>query len=487
MKARLATYAASNLLSGVASLLSVLVLARLLPPEQYGEYVTVLVVATLCQTAGFSWLHSSLIRLHAEETDESGRTRFAAALLIGFSISAVVVVVAWTIGLVVVRQWLVDRTWLGVAGLSVLLSSAWAAIGLGWNRVAARHRRFVAAQAVQAVGGLALAIAGLAWRPGDPLVALAALAVASLLAAAIARFPVHTALRERHEVRRRLREIWAYGAPVTGASLGYMILASSDRLLIAGSLGPAAAGAYGAASGIASRALGLLLPPIAFAIRPQVFLEFSQRGAEPARQLMYRMSGWLIAVGLPVTVLFVCAPGPLALLILGDDLAGAAAEVLPWTVVGAFMSVFLTLHFAMAFQIARRTKWMLLAVAPAAAFDILANVLLLPRFGIVAAGWSIVASHAIALLLAIGFGSRHFRVPFAFSDAWRTAAACAPLVAFLQLEFPRTVSGYILMLGGGALVYAVSAFALNVTNVRSELAALARKFRRGGRLEPKAD
>jgi O-antigen/teichoic acid export membrane protein len=53
MKKRLATYAASNLLSGVASLLSVLVLVRLLPPEQYGEYVTVLVVAALCQTAGF--------------------------------------------------------------------------------------------------------------------------------------------------------------------------------------------------------------------------------------------------------------------------------------------------------------------------------------------------------------------------------------------------------------------------------------------------
>ena len=232
MKARLATYAASNLLSGVASLLSVLVLVRLLPPEQYGEYVTVLVVAALCQTAAFSWLHSSLIRLHAEETDENGRARFAAAVLTGFILSAVVVVAVWTIGLVVLRLLSVDRTWLGVAGLSVLLSTSWAAISLGWNRVAARHQRFVAAQAVQALGGLALAIAGLAWRPGDPLVALAALVVASLLAAAIARFPVYTALRERRQSLPRLREIWAYGAPVTGASLGYMILASSDRLLI---------------------------------------------------------------------------------------------------------------------------------------------------------------------------------------------------------------------------------------------------------------
>jgi O-antigen/teichoic acid export membrane protein len=285
-------------------------------------------------------------------------------------------------------------------------------------------------------------------------------------------------LREWRQLQPRLREIWAYGAPVTAVSLGYVILAASDRLLIAASLGPAAAGAYAAASGIAGRALSLLLPPIAFAIRPQVFLEFSQRGTEPARQLMYRMSGWLIAVGLPVTVLFVCVPRPLASVIIGDELAGAAAEVLPWTAIGAFMSVFLTLHFAMAFQIARRTQWMILAVAPAAAFNILSNVLLLPRFGIIAAGWSMVASHVIALLLAIRLGSRHFRVPFAYSDAWRTAAACAPLATFLQLEFPGTSSGLTLMLGGGALVYAASAFALNVVDVRREAITLARQFRR---------
>jgi hypothetical protein len=35
------------------------------------------------------------------------------------------------------------------------------------------------------------------------------------------------------------------------------------------------------------------------------------------------------------------------------------------------------------------------------------------------------------------------------------------------------------MLGGGALLYAASAFALNVANVRREAIALASKFRRG--------
>ena len=98
------------------------------------------------------------------------------------------------------------------------------------------------------------------------------------------------------------------------------------------------------------------------------------------------------------------------------------------------------------------------------------DILLLPRFGIVAAGWSTVASYALALALTIRFGKHHFRVPFSFLDALRTAAACVPLGAFLQLEFQPTFGGLVLMLGGGALIYAASALGLNVAASRTHLA-----------------
>lgn len=469
MSTRLATYTISNLLSGVASLVSVLVLSRLLPAEGYGQYATVMALAAVGQTAGFTWLQSSIIRLHPAEADENGRALFAGAMRWGFLWSAIAMSVAWTIGLAVLEPASIHKTLLAVAGLSMLLSGACAAVGLAWNRVTARPWRFVGAQAVQSVGGLAFAIIGLAWRPRDPLAAVMALAVASFLAAVVARPPIIGALKDFHQLRPRMRQCWAYGGPVAAVALGYVILRASDRLLIASTLGPAAAGAYAAASGIAGRALGLLLPPIAVATKPQVFIEFSQRGAEPARQLLDRMSGWLIVVGLPITLLFVCVPGSLASTIIGGEMASAAAEVLPWTAVGALLSAFLTLHFASAFQIARRTPWMLLAVAPAAAFNIAFNWMMLPRFGIVAAGWSMVASYAIALALAIRFGRRHFRVPFSFADAARTAIACVPLVAFLQLEFPRTRGGFVFMLGGSALVYVAAALALDVVQSRSYL------------------
>src|ERR1700682_6437629 len=114
MNTRLATYAASSLISGIASLLSVLVLSRLLPAEQYGRYATVLVLAGVVQTAGFSWLQSSIIRLHPEAEDENGRALFAHAVCAGFALSVVVVAVAWTVGLLALQSLSIDGMLLGV-------------------------------------------------------------------------------------------------------------------------------------------------------------------------------------------------------------------------------------------------------------------------------------------------------------------------------------------------------------------------------------
>jgi O-antigen/teichoic acid export membrane protein len=456
------------MLSGIASLLSIFIFSRLLSAEGYGQFAVVLAIAGVCQTAGFSWIQASITRLTPDQSDSAGHNRFAEGVRLGFMLSAIVIASAWTIAVVAFRP-SPDQMVMSIAGLSVLLCNAWASAGQAWNRVLERPWRFSMSLSVQALGSLVFAIAGLAWRPGDPLVPLAAVAAASLLASSIAHIPLAGGAAIR-EIQPQLRRMLAYAAPLTAVSLGWVILGAADRLLIASILGPAAAGAYSVASGLASRAVGLLLVPISLSTRSLVFVEFDRRGAEAANALLRKVASWLTAVGLPVTILLVCAPAVLTSAIIGDQLAAAAAEVLPWTAIGALLAALLTLHFVLGFQVTHRTKWTLFAVAPAAAFDIVANILLLPRFGIVAAGWSMVASYAVALALTIRFGRRHFRVPFSISDASRTIAACVPLAGFLQLEFQPTFGGLVLMLGGGALIYAASALALDVAASRTHLA-----------------
>jgi O-antigen/teichoic acid export membrane protein len=464
------------MLSGIASLLSILIFSRLLSAEGYGQFAVVLAIASVCQTAGFSWIQASITRLTPDQSDSAGHNRFAAGVRFGLILSAIVVALAWTIAFAAFRPSPGEMV-MSIAGLSVLLCNAWASAGQAWNRVTALPWRYAISLSVQALGSLVFAIAGLAWRPGDPLVLLVAVAAASLLASSIAHIPVADGGGGIREIQPQLRRMLAYAGPLTAVSLGWVILAAADRLLIASILGPAAAGAYSIASGLASQAVGLLLLPISLSTRSLVFVEFDRRGAEAANDLLRKVASWLTAVGLPITVLLVCAPGALTSAIVGDQLAAAAAEVLPWTAVGALLAALLTFHFVLGFQVTHRTKWTLFAVAPAAAFDIVSNILLLPRFGMVAAGWSMVASYAVALALTIRFGRQHFRVPYSFSDALRTAAACVPLAAFLQLEFQPTFGGLVLLLSGGALIYAASALALNVAASRTHLVSWLRRQR----------
>jgi hypothetical protein len=192
-----------------------------------------------------------------------------------------------------------------------------------------RPWRFATALMLQSAGAVVFAVIGLAWWTDDPAVPLAAAAIASLLASAVAHVQSRRRREQLLQLKSRLRQMWSYGTPIAGVSLLFVMLAASDRLLIAGLIGPAAAGAYSAASSIAERAISLLLLPIALAARPQIFVEYNRGGAEASRRLLKRQSGWLMAAGLPITTLLVCAPDKLASLVVGAQLAGVAAEVLP--------------------------------------------------------------------------------------------------------------------------------------------------------------
>jgi O-antigen/teichoic acid export membrane protein len=121
-----------------------------------------------------------------------------------------------------------------------------------------------------------------------------------------------------------------------------------------------------------------------------------------------------------------------------------------------------------------KTMWMVATVAPPAALNILANFVLLPRFGVIAAGWTSVAGYAAAIALSVGLGRQHFRIPFPRGDLMRALAACLPLAAFLQLPFPAGAAGLALMLAGSGLVYGAGAVAVDLCGIRAALLAARR-------------
>jgi O-antigen/teichoic acid export membrane protein len=212
------------MLSGIASLLSIVILSRLLPAEAYGRIAVVLAIASVCQVAAFSWIQASITRLAPE--GQAARDRFAAGVRAGFMLSSAAMALACAAFLLAFRP-SPEQTALGIAGLAVLLCNAWAAAGQAWSRVSDHPWRYAMSRSVQALVGLGLAIAGLAWRPGDPLVPLVAAAVASLLASSIAHVPGARGGSLR-AVAPQLRRMLVYAGPLVAVALGWVVLGAAD-------------------------------------------------------------------------------------------------------------------------------------------------------------------------------------------------------------------------------------------------------------------
>ncbi|MEP6731454.1 MAG: lipopolysaccharide biosynthesis protein [bacterium] len=472
MRLSIGPYVLSNVLSAVAGLLTLPLLARLLTPTAFGIYAIVMTVVAFGQILGFVWLQTSLLRLHSAANDEAAAATLIPAVRLGFVLAAAITSLGWMIGVAVSARSadiVVAARW----GLVVLLLRAWVGMAQAHNRATGRHWRYVMTEAAMSAGGAVLAVvAVLVWR-GEPTASapLVGIGAGGLLAALVSPTLLRRASHPRpisSQTWSIVREMLSYGGPLALAGIAAIALAGSDRLLIARINGPAAVGVYSVGYVLADRSITLVLSSIALATKPIVLREYESRGVEAVRRLLSRVAAVLMGVAFPTVTILVCAPETIARVIAGERMASGVAPILPWVAVAALLSGLTTMHFALAFQLSKRSWMMLVALLPAAMVNIGANLLLLPRFGVIAAAWTTLLAYAIALALAWALGRSILRVPLPAREIVRTIVACLPLGAFVRLDFPRTSVGVLVMSVGGLVVYAISAFVFDVANVRGE-------------------
>jgi O-antigen/teichoic acid export membrane protein len=456
----------------LAALGTMMLLARLLTPAAYGLYATVVTIATFGQTAGFFWLQSSLLRLHAAARDENDIVRLGTAVWWGYVVATALISASWLVGVVVTRRTSTASTtaWLG---LVLLLARSWVAISQAENRIRSRTARYAITDLVQnGGGGLLAALAAYTWQGsagpnGGANAPLLGLTAGALLAALVSPGLLRHATLRRAPQWTAIADLLRYGGPTTLTSLAATALASSDRLLIAALRGVGDVGVYAMAYTLADRAVTLVLSGITLATKPLVFREFETHGAPRAHDLLRRVAALLMAVAFPIVTMLVAAPMPIATLVVGRGTASRVAAILPWVALASLLGGLTTLHFSQGLQLARRPWATFVAFAPAAAINIAANVLLLPRFGVVAAAWTTLLGYTVALGLTVRLTSRELRTPFPAADAARTVAACIPVGILLRVVATTTTFGAVLLLVSATAVYAFGALALDVARIRT--------------------
>jgi O-antigen/teichoic acid export membrane protein len=451
-------------LPGMIAFLAIPLFSRLLAPAEYGRYALAVATVSLANALLFQWLRLSLVRyLPAYRWNEARLKSTLLTVTLGL-LGVLGGVTAIACVLPVAAEWRV----VAVVCWALLAAQATFEQCCEYTRAALRPRRYMVLQFTRsafAVGlGVALVKAGAGWW--GPIVG------------AMAGWGLATAWAYRRDWRdarlridpEALRQARRYGVPLSLTIGLAMVIADSDRFLIAWFRGADAAGLYAVAVDFTSQTLTLLMMTVYMAVFPMAVRAWEARDLDATRGQMGVNCSLLLAVGVPCVLgLAVLAPG-IAECFLGGQFHESAGRLIPIVAAGAFLAGLKAYHFDAAFQFADRTLQQVWIVLLAAGLNVALNLLAIPRWGLAGAAWASAATYLLTLGLTIGLGRRHLRLPFAAGDCGRVLLAGAVMaVALYPLRGYRGAYALAGQVAGGAAVYGVILLGTNFLGLRRAL------------------
>jgi len=437
----------------VSLLGSMVVLARLVPPSDFGIFAIVLIVQELALTMPMEGIGSALVQRRS-----IAREHLQGGLVLSLGVAAALSLLTIVAALTVVTAWFGDRT----ASL-VLLAVPWYVLGaLYCVPMAVLRRRLdfrrislvdVTQNVVRATAMIALALMGL---DAEALVlgCMAGIAAAMLLAVAFVRPPLP---RWRP---RAMRELLPYGGPAALSCVAWTGFRNCDYAVVGATLGTAAGGFYWRAYQLAveyQRKISVVMAQMAFPVMARAdtehdMLALRRRMVRLLTAVLFPLLALLVLLA-PLVVPFVFGPAWEPAVLPTQILALGGAAVLVTDAVGS------------ALQAAGRARALLgYGVAHFAVY--LGAVVVVASHGIAAVAAAASIVHTVFLVIAYGVLTR--RGPAgALRGLWGDVApacvACAALLVFAgssswglrELDAPGLVQ-VLCVTAAGAAAYLVA-------------------------------
>ena len=448
-----ALYGAADVFTNLVNFLLVPLYTAFLTPTDYGDLALLLMFSTLAKILFRLGLDSAFFRVHYDLKTESEKRRLAGT---AFLFSAVVGSALF--GAVVVLAPMLGRLLLGHDGAArlVVLAAADVFVGL-FSFVPLTLLR------IQDRAGLFSALAGLrhlantllkitlvvkGWGVLGVLVSdAAATAVFSLMLLPQLRrnaaFTLSPAL---------LRELLHFGLPKVPHGLLLQVQNLADRKILDLFVSRAEVGLYQVGY---SFGMGVKLPLSAFEPAWQPFV-YSQLQNPDAPRILARAASFAWAGFLFCGVALASLSTELLTLMTPKSPAfRAAAPVIPVVVLAyLFQGVFLLTSIGIG--IARKARYYPVVTLVAAATNVAANLVLVPRFGILGAAWATVASYAAMAGMGFALARPLFPVPWEAArlvgtTALGAAVYAAALAAPASLPAALALKALLLMVFAGLL------------------------------------
>jgi PST family polysaccharide transporter len=399
----------------ILTLLSVLVIARLLSPAEFGVVAAVAAYVALIELGGDLGMQPAVVYEQERGISDRVQTAFTVNLLVAAALTAVGVALAPAIA----RFFDVpDQTWLFRLGALNLLLTGLGNVHDGLllrdMRFARRIKPQLARDLVRASVSIGLALAGL----GAEALIFGLLAGSATWAAGQWLL---TPLRPRLTLERAAaREMIAYGAPAALLSIIAVIQGRIDVIVIGHVIGSSALGVYT----LAYRLPEALLSSVAYTLAVVAFPALARRRASAPDRLAdatLSLLRYQALYALPMAATLALLAQPIIRVLFSAQWHAAAAALVPIAIAAAIVTTIFPLGDLLKAVGRQRT---LVAVNLVEMPVLIGGCILGAHSGIVGVGWAVVCGAVLFATLVVGSVGRELGVGIG-----RFASACAPGLA----------------------------------------------------------
>jgi O-antigen/teichoic acid export membrane protein len=415
----LAVYGLGDAATSIASLLLLPVYTRYLTPSDYGVIAMLLTIEAVAKVA-FRWgIDTAFMRLYYDCPDEPARQRLASTIFFFLLTVNGALVAAAVAG----SGWLSTKLF-GTPShgllITLVLANTFVAgfyfIPFQVLRIGEQSAHFIALGFGRSAGTLVMRLVlVIGAKMGVLGVVLADVVVTSIFTPIVSVWLLPL-LRPVFS-RTVIREALAFGLPRIPHSIANQVIGLADRYFL---------NAYGTL-----RDVGLYSIGASFGLAPKLFLSSFESAWTPfflglmrdpdAKRTYSIVSTYVLAVlVLLVAGLAACAPDLVRLTTTAQF--HQAAIVTPWIALGAmFQGVYLV--GSIGIIITKRTTIYPIATGCAAAISLLANVVLIPRFGGLGAAWANAVAYGSLAAVTVGLSLYFYPIRYEWSRLLRIALA----------------------------------------------------------------
>ncbi len=273
--------------------------------------------------------------------------------------------------------------------------------------------------------------------------------------------------------RTTFRTMLGFGIPMAMSGGVFAFHSALDRLLVAYLLGDAAAGVYGAAADLVRQIILFPAMSVASAIVPLAIRSLAEDGVEAADAHLTRSGELLLAVVMPAVVGLAIVAPHFAALILGPEFRDTAATLIPILVFAWLFQSISQQFVQVSFHLAKKPSLMVAHGTAILVVNVIAMALLVPRFGLVGAAWSLVIAEAAGVVAGYLLSRKAHPLPLAWRPVIRVVAAVALMAvptALLDRALPDGgLLTFAVTVATGILAYGLAAFALDLAGIRTAL------------------